>query len=139
MWLRSLAAINVSLAGEMSLRKKKNNPPHNTTWDHLSFRLCRSTAERGLCVSGHWPDVPAVALELVSERELSLARQAASLPGNASEVAAVCAERSTGRYHCGGDEVTSGYAFREKRSLLLGNGSASWLDSLTAVSLTPHG
>lgn len=66
--LRSLVAVSVSPAGEMSLRgnppppkQTPQKPPHATTWDRLSFRPRRGPAERGLCVSGHRP--------LVSEEE----------------------------------------------------------------------
>lgn len=96
---------------------------------------CAGTLQRrGVCARGHRPEVPAAALEVFWDSGDFWERAAPHLAG------LKCAgmrQKSQGAWReerggvaAGADKVMSGWAFGEKRSLLLGNGSAAWIASL---------
>lgn len=103
-WLRSLAALNVSPPGEMALRTKKIFMQQHSGWFVTQAAQGRC---RGACARGFRTEVPATAQELflgcsgfVGGSRTSPARP--QVCRDASEEAAVRAERSAGRCRCGG-------------------------------------
>lgn len=133
-WLRSLAALNVSPAGEMTLRTKRIVVQHHSWW--VCHSGCAGALQRSwVCVHVGIGQRCLPRLRRFSWDSGDFWRAAPHLPG------LKCAGMPQQRQRCvprgarggvavGADKVMSGWAFGEERSQLLGNGSAAWIPSL---------